>query len=179
MRWALLLLLLGCSQVGAQDKPTRELPTFEVASVKPVDPNMPHRIGVDVYPGGRVMLSCLSLKVLAMVAFRLSYWQITGGDPWVAKDLHTIEAKPSDSGGANIHTLRYTLYGIEDEHLREMLHALLIERFQSRFHRETKAGSVFQLERSARPLALRLADLSAQDAAKLQAGGVGYAGGTW
>ncbi|HUO30953.1 MAG TPA: TIGR03435 family protein [Bryobacteraceae bacterium] len=167
MRLVMWSLLLACGLIAAQDK-------FEVASVKPVDPSAPHMVGARVFPGGRVVLSCFSLKDMVMTAFRMSYWQISGGEPWTAKDLYTVEAEPSDSGRAAIRTLRYTLYGIEDEHLSEMLQALLVDRFQLRFHRETKTGRVFRIERSNKPLVLQPADVPVTDA-----GSVGYAGGAW
>jgi len=128
-----LLSLLVFSAI--QRVPGQDRPEFEVASIKPVDPNVPHMVGVKVYPGGRVMLSSLPLKTLTAIAFRLSYWQISGGDAWIEKDDYNVEAKPSENLRSSIKNLRYTLYGIEDQQLREMLQALLIDRFQLKFHR--------------------------------------------
>src|ERR1700679_2222256 len=94
LRTALFSLLLVCSpikRITAQDKPAQELPEFEFASVKPVDLNVPHMVGVKVYPGGRVVISGLSLKALTATAFRLSYWQISGGDAWTEKDDYNVE----------------------------------------------------------------------------------------
>src|SRR4051812_47179510 len=99
---ALLPLLLG-----SQD--------FEAASVKPTDPNVPHSNGVKVYPGGRLVISALPLKSLIATAFRLSYWQISGGEAWMEKDNYSIEAKPSEALRPSIRDLRYAWYGIEDE----------------------------------------------------------------
>src|SRR5215831_636021 len=98
-RLALLALLAVASPVRpimAQDKPAQALAEYEVASVKPIDPNVPKIVGVRVYPGGRVVISALSLKSLIATAFRLSYWQISGGDAWVEKDIYTVEAKPAE-----------------------------------------------------------------------------------
>jgi uncharacterized protein (TIGR03435 family) len=186
LRAALLSLLSVYSPINrimAQDKPAAQLPEFEVASVKPVDPNVPHMVGVKVYPGGRVVISALSLKALVATAFRLSYWQISGGDGGTEKDDYNIEAKPSANLQSRIKDLRYTLFGIEDEHLREMLQTLLIDRFQLKFHRETKTGDVYRLERSGKVLGLRPtetpsggADLSAD---RSSFGSMGYAGGRW
>lgn len=158
--------------------PAAEQPRFEVASVKPVEPDVPHMVGVKVYPGGRVVLSGLSLKVLIEAAFRLSYWQISGGDAWTQKDAYNIEAKPPENLRPGIRNLRHTLFAIEDEQLREMLQALLIDRFQLKFHRETKTGDVYLLERSGKTLRLRPseAQASADDGSF---GSIGYAGGTW
>jgi len=46
-----------------------------------------------------------------------------------------------------------------------MLQALLIDRFQLKFHRETKTGDVYLLEQSGKPLALHL--------------NIGYVGAEW
>jgi len=83
----------------------------------------------------------------------------------------------------NIKDLRHTLFGIEDEHLREMLQALLIDRFQLKFHRETKTGDVYLLERSGATLRLHPEEIPAAGADssadhRLQ-GSIGYAGGQW
>jgi hypothetical protein len=50
------------------------------AQIKPVDPSAFHTVGINVFPGGRVVLSGMPLKALIGAAFRLSYWQIAGGD---------------------------------------------------------------------------------------------------
>jgi uncharacterized protein (TIGR03435 family) len=186
LRPALLSILLVCSplkRIAAQDKPAPKLPEFEVASVKPVVPNVPHMVGVRVYPGGRVVISTLSLKALIATAFRLPYWQISGGDAWTEKDEYDVEAKPAERLRSSIKDLRYTVSGIEDEHLREMLQALLIDRFQLKFHRETKAGDVYMLVRNGKALGLRPteppsagADPSAD---RSSFGSIGYVEGRW
>src|ERR1700754_3080471 len=96
--WALLPLLLcgaAIQSASAQQQPGRL--EFEVANVRPLDLNAPSMMGIDVHPGGRVVLSGLTLKSLIAAAFRLSYWQISGGDAWVEKDEYIIEAKPPES----------------------------------------------------------------------------------
>ena len=52
-RTASLALLLACSAIQGvmgQAKPAPELRTFEVAAVKPIDPNAPSMVGIEVYP---------------------------------------------------------------------------------------------------------------------------------
>jgi uncharacterized protein (TIGR03435 family) len=169
-----------------QDKPAaKELAAFEVASIKPSDPSVSHEAGVHLYAGGRVIISNLPLKTLITTAFRLSYWQISGGDEWTEKDCYNIEAKPPMAARSKIKDLRYTWYGIEDAHLREMLQALLIDRFQLTFHRETKTGDVYLLKRSGTTLRLRLhpTEVPLAGAEPLEdhssSGNIGYAGGQW
>jgi len=149
-------LTVGSPVQGQLLHATGPLPSFEVATVKPVDmqSGTMHTMGVMVYPGGRVRIQGFPLKSLIMVAFNLSYWQISGGDDWTAKVEYDVEGKPSDSSGANTFNTRYTLFGIADERLRQMLQALLIERFQLKFHRESRTGTVSILERSGKTLQL-------------------------
>jgi len=174
---------------NAQDKTEPvALTEFEVASIKPVQPNVPHMVGLKVYRGGRVVIPTASLKSLIATAFGVSYWQISGGDEWVGKDEYNVEANPSESMRSSIKDFRYTLFGIEDGHLREMLQALLIDRFQLKFHRETKSGDVYLLERNGKTLPLRsVADASTGERWERSSassvgdsfGSIGYAGGQW
>jgi uncharacterized protein (TIGR03435 family) len=131
-----------------------KLPRFEVATIKPVDPDVRYMVGIDVYPGGRVVLRGLPLKTLICVAFNVSYWELSGGDSWTGKTPYNVEALPPENLRSSI-SLRHTFYGIQDERLREMLQALLVDRFQLTFHRETKTGKVFLLERTGKTLRLQ------------------------
>jgi uncharacterized protein (TIGR03435 family) len=112
-------------------------------------------MGLHVYPGGRVLITHYNLKTLIQVAFEIPYWGISGGEPWAANDEFDVEGKPPASAAAQIRDLRYSLFSIQDASLRAMLQSLLIDRFQLRFHRETKTGDVYILRRSAGPLRLR------------------------
>jgi uncharacterized protein (TIGR03435 family) len=181
------ILLMGAPLAylisAAQPIATAALPEFEIASVKPDNPDVPLMVGAKVYPGARVVLSGLSLKALIAIAFRLSFWQISGGEKWIEEDKYIVEAKPSDAMLPRIKNLRYTNYGIEDEHLRAMLQALLIDRFQLKFHRGTKTGTVYALKQNGQPLALRPAEISAEGAVpsadQSRFGSIGYAGAKW
>ncbi len=158
-------------------------PAFEVATIKPVEPNVPHMVGMKVFPGGRVVASTLNLHMLISAAFRLSYWQISGGEEWIDKEEYNIEAKPPEAMQARIKDLRYTLFGIESELLREMLQALLIDRFQLKFHVETKTGDVYLLERSDKALRIRPAKIPSEEedrpAGQGSFGSIGYVDGKW
>ena len=165
----------------AQERPAPRLPAFEVASVNPIDPDAPHMTGIEVYRGGRVVISGLSLKALVAAAFGLPYWQISGGDAWIEKDVYHVEAKPAENSG--ITDLRHTLFAIEDERLRQMLQALLIDRFQLKFHRETKTGDVYVLARNGKTLGLRPSEIppagADSSANRGSFGSIGYAAARW
>jgi uncharacterized protein (TIGR03435 family) len=164
---------------AAQPVATTALPEFDVSSIKPVNPDVPQMVGAKVYPGGRVVLSGLPLKTLIAIAFRLSFWQISGGNKWIEEDKYIVEARPSDLMRSRIRSLRYTNYGIEDEHLRAMLQALLIDRFQLKFHRGTRSGKVYLLKQSGKTLALRPTEIPTEDSDRAQFGSIGYAGAKW
>ncbi|MGB6946506.1 MAG: TIGR03435 family protein [Bryobacteraceae bacterium] len=78
--------------------------------------------------------------------------------------------------------MRYSLFGIEDERLCQMLQALLIDRFHLKFHRVTKTGRVYLLERSGTTLRLRparTASARAKVANSGRSGEVLFGGGKW
>jgi uncharacterized protein (TIGR03435 family) len=153
-------------QVATQaEKQSGVLPEFEVATIKPVPSNTPHSVGVTVYPGGRVVIKGISLKGLVQIAFHLSSWQISGGDQSLDGVPYDIEAKPPEAVPGGALNLRYSLFDIEDEHLRQMLQSLLVQRFQLKFHREEKTGNVYVLEQSGKtPPQLVAAKVKSKDA---------------
>lgn len=154
------------------------LPEFEVATIKPLDPKVVNENGINVSPGGTVFLKAFSLKAMICTAFHLSYWQVSGGEEWVSKEAYNVVAKPSASVQASMPNTTHNLFEIQDEHLRQMLQALLIDRFQLKFHRETKTGSVYLLEKSGKTLLLRPKEGLPADVASStdNAGSIGFAG---
>jgi len=71
------------------------------------------------------------------------------------------------------------LLGIDDPLLRQMLQALLIDRFQLMFHRETKTVDIYLLKRNEKVLVLNPAKIPAGASESNPFGSVGYAGGEW
>jgi len=175
MRLVFVVGLITGTGLWAQSSEAR----FEVASVKPVEPNVPHMVGVKIYPGARVQISALPLKGLIAIAYGVSYWQISGGEAWVEKDNFVIEAKTPENLLPRIKTLRYSNFGIEDDVLREMLRGLLIERFQLKFHRETKTGNVYRLETKGDTPRLKPIEAPVAGAAEKSFGSIGFVGGRW
>jgi uncharacterized protein (TIGR03435 family) len=164
-------------EAAAQKTATVELPHFDVASIK-ADPN-PRMSEVRVHPGGRVEIAGFPLKNLITTAFDVSYWQISGGDEWVSKDTYFVEANPPDAVRPRIKSFRYTLFAIDDPLLRQMLQALLIDRFQLKFHSETKTGDVYLLKRNEKPLALNPAKIPVGASESTSFGSIGYVDGKW
>jgi uncharacterized protein (TIGR03435 family) len=156
-------------------------PAFEVATIKPIDTkNGVMDAGVRVFPGGRIVIHAVPLKALITYAYDVGYWQLSGGDSWIDKDVYDVEAKPAADSGT--YSLRHTRFGIGDERVRQMLQTLLSERFQLKLSRETKTGSVYLLERSGKPLQLKSTKYTEEQAVQGKAGFSGnieYTGGHW
>lgn len=165
--------------------------SFEVATVKPVDPHGMVGPYVEVKPGGMVYLYGVPLKQMICTAYHLAWWQVEGGEPWVEKVLYNVVAKPPATSGKP-YDLRHSLFGIEDPRLRAMVQTLLAERFALKVHEETKTGRVYLLELSGKPLQLKAAAKAkpvkqddgpdAEPSAGLDAGAfssIGWAGGSW
>lgn len=131
-----------------------QLPHFDVASIKPVDLDNSHTQGTEVFPGGRILLRGLTLKVLVQMAYDIKYWQISGGDSWITKREFDIEAKPSSDYQSTQFDTAHGVFQIADSRLREMLQALLIDRFKLKVHCETKSGAISILVRNSKPLKL-------------------------
>lgn len=150
-------------------------PEFEVASVKPIDPKASmHMTGLQIYPGGRVVIPTASLKGLIATAFGVSYWQISGGEAWMEKDQYDLEAKPAANLQPAITNLRHGLFDIGDERLRGMLQALLADRFHLQFHLETKTGKVYLLEKKGNTKGLPVTDDDSGSSSS-----IGFAGSKW
>jgi uncharacterized protein (TIGR03435 family) len=167
------------SEIAAaqSDTVSGQLRHFDVATIRPVDPkDAGMGMSLQVYPGGRLTIKQATLKTLIGIAFQLSPWQISNANGWMDRDKFDLEAKPPESLASKFSQNR-SLYRIEDEQLRQMLQALLIERFQLKFHRETKNGPVYALETSGKTLHMRQRNTEEED------GGAGnvvfYVGEGW
>jgi hypothetical protein len=177
MRTALFMVLaISCLTRGAFSQTA-----FEVATIKPYDmKNGAMEAGVKVYPGGRIVVHAEPLKALILIAFDVGYWQISGGEDWMEKDVYDVEAKAPQQSGT--YSLRHTRFGIEDERLRQMLQTLLTDRFQLKLHRETKTGSIYLLEKGSKTFLLRPTKFTEDQPALGDpgfSGEVEHAGGHW
>lgn len=158
-------------------------PEFEVASIKPIDANAAmHMTGLQIFPGGRVVIPTTSLKGLIVAAFGLSYWQISGDEAWMERDEYDVEAKPAANLQPTITNLRHGLFDIDDERLRGMLQVLLADRFHLRFHREMRTGRVYLLKKKGSTQALRVTDdesVAKYSPGDNKASSIGFAGAKW
>lgn len=173
MRTIFIAILLFVTSLTA----FAQAPAFEVASIKLVDPTGRIRNAIEVFPGGRVVLSGQTLRALVAIAFNHPDVQNASGAAWIENDRYDVQAKAPENSG--ITNFNHSLFGIEDPRLREMLQALLADRFQLRVHRDTKTGDVWQLARGNKALGFNPAQIpEGRDPASLYSN-IGYAGGRW
>jgi len=124
-RSVLLSLLISGFAFGQ----TAGRPEFEVASIKPSAP-LVDRVNIGVHvDGAQVRCTDLSLKDYIRMAYTVKDYQILGPD-WIAGARFDIAAKVPEGGRDKV---------------RDMIQALLVDRFQMKFHHESKEFPVYAL----------------------------------
>jgi len=128
------LIVLIPALAFAQATPARL--SFEVASIKPAEPITPAmvqsgklHVGLNA-DASRVDIGYLSLAELIPVAYKVKGYQVSGPD-WMAVNRFDILAKYPE--------------GATKEQMPEMLQSLLEERFQLKYHRESREQNVYAL----------------------------------
>jgi uncharacterized protein (TIGR03435 family) len=132
-------LFLAASLASAQTRAA-----FEVASIRPTSPvelDAIKRSGRStLFPeqgikisGNRVTVLGLTGTTLIRAAYSLRANQLEGGPNWAADKAYNITAKAEAPNA-----LSFT-------EVRQMLQTLLADRFQLKFHRDTKESSAFEL----------------------------------
>lgn len=146
---ASLLGLFATFLFGAPQQPPD---SFDVASVKPATTREMN--GIYTYPGGRVACRGCWLEFLIEQAFNMQRFQVTGGPGWMDSERWEIEAQPPASSRSSQSRPPYPKAPPNDEQ-RRMLQSLLAERFQLKYHRETRQGPVYLLTRGSKPLKMQ------------------------
>jgi uncharacterized protein (TIGR03435 family) len=125
-----------------------KLPEFEVASVKAQNPSEEIINAFLAYPGGKVVAKGCTLQYLIMVAFDVEEFQISDGRSRInlSHDRYDIEAKPPATSQSVKSDPTNPKEPPSDEQ-RQMLQTLLMDRFQLKFHRESRRGPVYILSR--------------------------------
>jgi uncharacterized protein (TIGR03435 family) len=111
-------------------------PSFEVASIKPGDPNERRR-GIG-NRGNQFEVLNFPLKGMIGYAYGVQNHQIFGGPKWIDSDLFTIAARPS---AATPLLPPENPQGV----LKLMLQSLMEERFKLAIHRETRMEPIYEL----------------------------------
>jgi len=131
------LVLAAGAALLAQAKP--EAPaagqSFEVASVKPSNPNPTGPLGATpmILPAlGRLTAQNVTFRMLVMTAYNRQPFQIVGGPTWWNANKFDITAKAED-GSATL------------DQMRTMLQGLLADRFKLKAHVETREMPIYEL----------------------------------
>jgi uncharacterized protein (TIGR03435 family) len=110
--------------------PAQTPPEFEVASLKPNPSGLPG-FSIIPLPGGKLNANNISLKRLIAVAYSVTDFQIFGNVPWLESDRYDMQARAA--GPAALPQLRL------------MLRTLLADRFQLKFHKESRELRIYTL----------------------------------
>jgi len=104
---------------------------FEVASIKPSNPNADGGI-IKPLPGGQSYAATnVPVKLMIKLMFHLSDRQISGGPGWIETDPYDVEAKADGP------------HAIDELHV--MFQNLLIDRFKLQFHKEMRTLPAYEL----------------------------------
>ena len=131
MMRALLGIVIAVFASGLIGQPEAAAPAFEVASVKPADPNSRRGMDFRTAPGGSLTVTNLTLQTLVQEAYGVERYRIAGGPKWLDSDRFDIAAKAE--GDPN------------RKQMMAMLQTLLADRFQLKVRRETREGNVYAL----------------------------------
>lgn len=136
--FALLFLVISAAAHAllCQSQPT-PAPAFEVASVKPVDPASQEPIGMFTYPGGRLVITKLTLKQMIASAWSVDMFRVERGPAWADQDRYDVEARPPASSASHSFSPSSFKSPPTPEMLL-MLQNLLTDRFHLQVHHETK-----------------------------------------
>jgi len=130
---------------------------FDVATIKPNAEN-DHRVMIGFAPGGGFNATGINVRFLIMEAFGVRDFQISGGPGWMTTDRFDVKAKAEGLGDRP-----------GREVMRPMLQNLLEDRFQLKYHKETKEMPIYALVAGKGPHKMKLSEV--------QQGGPGGPGG--
>jgi uncharacterized protein (TIGR03435 family) len=106
-------------------------PAFEVATIKPSDPNRPGKLFS--IRGTEVLTINTTVKDLIVFAYGMHVQQITGAPAWTDSDKFDITGKPEGGRLPNLNQMK------------TMIQKLLTDRFQLTFHHDKKQLTVYAL----------------------------------
>jgi uncharacterized protein (TIGR03435 family) len=128
-----LTFFLSASALFAQSTPPRRaFEEFEVATIKPAAPDLPGRY-IRMQTAHQLEARNHTVRTLIAAAFNVSPQAISGCPAWAESDHYQILAKTPGEAKPNL-----------DEQMA-MLRRLLADRFQLKFHRETRELPIYAL----------------------------------
>jgi len=145
--WASALAsILITFTAGAQ--PAAKPLKFEVASVKPSDPNAKGSSIMTDKVGG-LRGENMPIRALVTMAYGIRDFQLSGAPGWLSTERYDIAAKPeaveSASAPPDPHDMSDDQRKIRDEQWKERVQHLLADRFGLVIHKEIKEEQVYHL----------------------------------
>jgi len=129
-------LFLVAGGLAVCELASAQAPHFEVASIKPSDPNAK---GSSIWSDhGALNATNQTIRTLITIAYRIRDFQLTGGPAWVSSDRYDILAKPEQVASPPDAKTR-------DELWNERTRSLLADRFGLVIHKETREGQIYLL----------------------------------
>jgi uncharacterized protein (TIGR03435 family) len=117
---------------------------FEAASIKPQAPSSDGSIRTMLQypPNGRLTAAGATVKTLICIAYGLSDFQVLGGPNWIEEDRYDVQASPGSALEEQMQKMKS-----EENTLvkRQMLQALLTDRFKLTLHHDTKELPIYAL----------------------------------
>ena len=104
---------------------------FEVASLKPDKSSDPRVLELDILPSGVFTARNVPLRQLILLAYDIRGTQLSGGPSWIGSDRFDIDAKADG--------------GLKPGAAPPQLRQLLVERFNFKFHKETREVPIYAL----------------------------------
>jgi uncharacterized protein (TIGR03435 family) len=136
MRTIPALIAIGfslCVVAQTPQAPRPKFDTFEVATVKPVDPDAKAGRMFRMDGTHRWVATNFTLEALIALAYDMNPRTISGGPGWIDSQHFDIEAvTPGDVKPTRLEQM-------------QMLRALLVERFRLKFHRQDKEFAIYAL----------------------------------
>ena len=134
------LTLSGAEQLSAQGSPS-----FDVASIKPSNPDN-RGVRFQMVPGGGLSISGAPVRELIMFAYDIRQFQVIGGPSWINTERYDINAKsPADGAAPNVQTMTQEQREAFQKLIRTRMQNLLTERFQLKVTQESKELPIYHL----------------------------------
>ncbi len=131
----------GYSQISVV--PAATLPAFEVASIRPSDPDS--QLKIEFAAGGRLIVTHATLRFIIKIAYDIYDDQHTGGPSWIGDKRFDVQAMPAAASGGDPQTMTKEQILVFHEPIRLRLQRLLADRFQLGLRKDSKPMPVFAL----------------------------------
>jgi uncharacterized protein (TIGR03435 family) len=123
----------------AQRLPPLPAPTFEVAEVKPSPPGSDGPTRAQLQPTGQVTASNVPLNLMINLAWDLPNPDFIVGPKWLPTNRYELIARVYANAGPNANVQQ------DEDIARKMLQALIVERFQMKYHMEDRPMPAYNI----------------------------------